>query len=166
VLNTGQPPDEYRTGGIVWQGQQLALRFTPHFTSVTTNRTVQAVTLSLDTRRLQTQGARVFLALCEEDAEGEQTGPLDRCVDDAEHFDLPARQSLQIEWRPQRHLELYEGRLYWLVLAGDAASEQTSITWLDGAVGASATTNPLNRGAPLRRLGFSCREVGRVQRGA
>ena len=88
----------------------------------------------------------MFLALCE-DPDGEQTGPLDRCVDDAEHFDLPARPSLQIDWRPQRPLEFSEGRLYWLVLAGDAKSEQTSITWLDGAVGAPATTNPLNRGA-------------------
>lgn len=152
MLDTGQPPDKYRTGGIVWEGQQLAMRFKPRFTApAPMNRTVRAITLSLDTRRLQggtEQGARVLLALCE-DPDGEQTGPLDRCVDDAEHFDLPARPSLQIEWRPQRPLEFSEGRLYWLVLAGDAKSEQTSITWLDGAVGAPATTNPLNRGASL-----------------
>jgi hypothetical protein len=152
VVDTGQPPDTYRTGGIVWQGQQLALRFTPLFTAPAhTTWTVRAVTLWLDTRRLQTEtGARVFLAVCEEDPQGELTGPMDRCVNDAEHFDLPARPSLQIEWRPQRPLELSEGRLYWLVLAGDAESQQTSITWLDGAVGAPATANPLNRGASLK----------------
>jgi hypothetical protein len=143
VLDTGEPPDLYRSGGIAWQGQQLALRFTPAAAG-----DVQSVTLWLDARRCSTR-SQVLLALCEDQG---GAGPADACVDAAEVFTLPPRVA-QVEWKPRSAPRVELDRLYWLVVAGDAAADATSVTWLDGAVGAPAAAEPRNAGACVNPRG-------------
>mmetsp|Transcript_9018 Transcript_9018/g.16254 ORF Transcript_9018/g.16254 Transcript_9018/m.16254 type:complete len:264 (-) Transcript_9018:90-881(-) len=135
VFSSGRPPSRYQTGGIVWEGQQLGVRFLARGASKDQGGTLLSkVEVYLETERLVTEGEEnvIELRLCAASAD-DQALPVDPCV--AESFRIMDRMRQgRATWVLKSDFTTFAGGPYWVMLQGRATDPSTSLSWLDGDV--------------------------------
>mmetsp|Transcript_44393 Transcript_44393/g.112315 ORF Transcript_44393/g.112315 Transcript_44393/m.112315 type:complete len:243 (+) Transcript_44393:72-800(+) len=137
VFSSGKPPAQYATGGIVWRGQQLAVRWEasdppPGQLLVRGGEGVLAmVEVYLETERLSAEGGQdgIQLSMCAA-AAGTRL-PAEPCVTETFRLALKLPRA-RATWRPRARFAVSAGTLYWFIIQGSAETPATSISWLDG----------------------------------
>jgi hypothetical protein len=128
VFDSGKPPSKFQTGGIVWSGQQLGVRFLPAWARTGDKALVKAIAFYLGTEN--SKRSVVHLSLC-----GVSTSegyPSSDCI--TEEYTLPSVRQVQVTWEPRESFFFETGTLYWFLVSGDAWIPQHSLSWLDGDV--------------------------------
>eukprot|EP00976_Prorocentrum_cordatum_P117740 1196354-Prorocentrum_minimum.AAC.3 len=126
AFDSGNPPAEYQTGGIVWAGQQLGVRFRPSWASGEKEARLVFLEFTLCTERVTEKGSRLRLSLC-----GVSGGkPSSDCTE--EEFTLPTVHQVKCKWELLHPFSVENNSLYWLIVTGGSWTPQHSFSWLDG----------------------------------
>lgn len=121
VFSSGKPPAQYATGGIVWRGQQLAVRWEasdppPGQLLVRGGEGVLAmVEVYLETERLSAEGGQddIQLSMCAA-AAGTRL-PAEPCVTETFRLALKLPRA-RATWRPRARFAVSAGTLYWFII--------------------------------------------------
>ena len=122
IFDSGVPPQHYQTGGIVWAGQTLGLRFVPkpatrqHLlkAAATTAWAVTSITLYVGADRVHPGEQGITLSLC---ASSPDTGlPADDCI--SEPFNMQRVHQVEAEWRPAAawNFRVRSGEASWFIV--------------------------------------------------